>query len=111
MHVHERLVRSPRPLHDDRTSSTQWIYNDDVVSPSREPDPSECYSASGLVGVLLLSAFLCAPLLLVTWIVACFWVFAKIMGNPDGTERKDDGRTAVLGVTHWWQRWLAYARR
>lgn len=65
----------------------------------------------GLITVLILSAFLCIPLLPVTGIVACFWVFAKMLGNPDGTERNDDGRAAVLGVTHWWQRWLGYGRR
>ncbi|ODH12534.1 hypothetical protein ACO22_08170, partial [Paracoccidioides brasiliensis] len=50
-----------------------------------------------LVLIHLLSPFLLAPLLLATWIASFFWVFAMIVGNPDGTERRDDGRVAVLG--------------
>ena len=34
-----------------------------------------------------------------------------ILGNPDGTERKDDGRAAVLGVNRWWQTWLRKGRK
>lgn len=34
-----------------------------------------------------------------------------ILGNPDGTERRDDGRAAVLGVRNWWRIWLRKAGR
>ena len=34
-----------------------------------------------------------------------------ILGNPDGTERRDDGRAAVLGVRNWWRIWLRKADR
>lgn len=74
-------------------------------------DPSEGFSVSGLIVVLLLSSFLSLALLLLAWTAAFFWVFALLLGNPDGTERKDDGRAAVLGVCRWWQRWLGKARR
>ena len=60
---------------------------------------------------MLLSSFLSIGLHLLTWVLACFWIFTVILGNPDGTEKKDDGRVAVLGVMKWWQRWLGYARR
>jgi len=43
---------------------------------------------------------------LAVWTAAFFWVFAMVVGNPDGTDRKDDGRAAVLGVNAWWTSWL-----
>jgi hypothetical protein len=52
----------------------------------------ECYSVGGLLMVLLLSSLLSIAFLLLAWTAAFFWVFAMILGNPDGTERKDDGR-------------------
>ncbi|EEH35755.1 hypothetical protein PAAG_00078 [Paracoccidioides lutzii Pb01] len=64
-----------------------------------------------LILIHLLSPFLLAPLLLAMWIASFFWVFAMIVGNPDGTERRDDGRVAVLGVRNWWAGWLGRGRR
>jgi hypothetical protein len=61
--------------------------------------------------VLLLSSLMSFGLLLLAWTAAFFWIFAMILGNPDGTERKDDGRAAVLGVSRWWQLWLGRARQ
>lgn len=107
LHVHERLV-GLNPPHR-RSSANQWIYDDpDTSSPV---DPGEGFSVGGLIAVLLLSPFLSLALLLIAWIAAFFWVFAMVLGNPDGTERKDDGRAAVLGVCRWWQMWLSKARR
>jgi hypothetical protein len=60
--------------------------------------------------VLLLSPFFSIAILLLAWTAAFFWVFTMMMGNPDGTERKDDGRAAVIGVCKWWRAWLAKAR-
>lgn len=71
----------------------------------------ECYSVGGLLMVLLLSSLLSIAFLLLAWTAAFFWVFAMILGNPDGTERKDDGRAAVLGVCRWWHLWLDRARK
>ncbi|KAI9934876.1 hypothetical protein ASPWEDRAFT_175601 [Aspergillus wentii DTO 134E9] len=108
LHVHERLV-CLRQSNSFRSSSSQWIYNDpDRSSPS---DPSDDYSIGGLIAVLLLSSLLSIAFVLLVWTAASFWVFAMILGNPDGTERKDDGRAAVLGVSRWWQRWLGKARK
>jgi hypothetical protein len=45
------------------------------------------------------------------WIAASFWVFALVMGNPDGTERGDDGKAAVLAVRNWWEGRLLSAVR
>ncbi|KIW14022.1 hypothetical protein PV08_06803 [Exophiala spinifera] len=45
------------------------------------------------------------------WIVAVFWLFAIVMGNPDGTEKRDDGRATVLMLRDWWEKCLLYAVR
>lgn len=62
------------------------------------------------IAVLLLSPFFSIAILLLAWTAAFFWVFTMMMGNPDGTERKDDGRAAVIGVCKWWRTWLAKTR-
>ncbi|KAL5003468.1 hypothetical protein BDV10DRAFT_180595 [Aspergillus recurvatus] len=98
LHIHERLIglRPPSAYNDGEQSSA-----DDI---------GEGYSVAGLIMVLLLSSLMSFGLLLLAWTAAFFWVFAMILGNPDGTERKDDGRAAVLGVSRWWQIWLGKAR-
>ncbi|KAF4207541.1 hypothetical protein CNMCM8980_006015 [Aspergillus fumigatiaffinis] len=101
LHIHERLVRLRR--------STESIYND--TEHSSRAEAMECYSVGGLLMVLLLSSLLSIAFLLLAWTAAFFWVFAMILGNPDGTERKDDGRAAVLGVCRWWHLWLGRARK
>lgn len=111
LHIHERLIRvRKRPR--CRSSSAQWIYNDSDESLASESNKS--YSVPGLILVLILSAFLCIPLVLAAWTAAFFWIFAMVLGNPepDDTEReKDDGRAAVLGVSKWWAKWLSKARK
>jgi len=64
-----------------------------------------------MILVHLLSPLFIIPLLFAAWIAAFFWIFATILGNPDGTERRDDGRAAVLGVRNWWRAWLGRAKR
>lgn len=49
--------------------------------------------------------------MLAVWTAAFFWIFAITLGNPDGTEKGDDGRAAVLGVNGWWQKWLRKSRK
>jgi hypothetical protein len=66
--------------------------------------------------VCLLLVHIVSPILslgnaVAAWIVAVFWLFAIIMGNPDGTERRDDGRATVLMLRDWWERCLLYATR
>ncbi|OJJ47085.1 hypothetical protein ASPZODRAFT_44929, partial [Penicilliopsis zonata CBS 506.65] len=104
LHTHERVVYARKPGRS--TPSTQTVYRRHSCTSTSLGD----LSPGGLLLVLLLSAFLCIPLVLATWTTACFWVFAAVLGNPDGTERRDDGQTAVLGVGKWWQRWLSKAR-
>ncbi|KAJ5133189.1 hypothetical protein N7526_004554 [Penicillium atrosanguineum] len=111
LHIHERLV-CMRPPTSDRSSSTQWIRSETTSDqPSMLADSTRYYKVGTSAGVLILSPFLSIAILLCAWTAAFFWVFSMVMGNPDGTERKDDGRTAVLGVCKWWRTWLGKARK
>jgi hypothetical protein len=64
-----------------------------------------------LVLVHLLSPFISFGVAVAAWVAAIFWFYAAILGDPDGTNGKDDGRAAVLGVRAWWERWLKRALR
>jgi hypothetical protein len=69
------------------------------------------YKPSSLVMVYLVAPLLSIGVAIAAWISASFWVFAITMGNPDGTERRDDGRATVLGVRNRWERFLLSAVR
>lgn len=62
-----------------------------------------------LIAIHLASPLISIGVAVAAWISAAFWVFAVIMGNPDGTERRDDGRDAVLVVRNWWESFLLMA--
>jgi hypothetical protein len=103
-------MRSPS---SHRSSSTQWIHAelDSDDQPATLADTSRDYAVGMSILVLILSPLFSIAILLFAWTAAFFWVFTMVMGNPDGTERKDDGRAAVLGVCKWWQTWLGKARK
>ncbi|KAJ5375715.1 hypothetical protein N7517_007721 [Penicillium concentricum] len=115
LHIHERLVCLQPPSVEDRSSSTQstqWIRSEpDSDQQSVLSEPSEVYAVIASFSVLVLSPLLSIVILLFAWTAAFFWIFSMVLGNPDGTERKDDGRTAVLGVCKWWRSWLCKARK
>lgn len=96
---HERLAQSSSSDNYRGHHTTSSIYS-----------PTNHFSAGGLILVLMVAPILSMGLLLAVWIAAFFWIFAMILGNPDGTEKKDDGRAAVLGVNGWWQTWLHKSR-
>ena len=56
-----------------------------------------------LIAIHVASPLVSIGVAVAAWVSAAFWVFAVIMGNPDGTERRDDGRDAVLAVRNWWE--------
>jgi hypothetical protein len=79
-------------------------------------EPSEDNYNVDYKPISLITVYLAAPILslgvaIAAWISASFWIFAIIMGNPDGTERRDDGRATVLGVRNRWERYLLSAMR
>jgi hypothetical protein len=69
------------------------------------------YQPSLLIMVYFAAPLLSAGVAVAAWVSASFWIFAITMGNPDGTERRDDGRATVLGVRNWWERYLLSAVR
>lgn len=108
LHMNERIMQ-PRKSRHRRRSSQGTSSNDPYRSSPLSLTDS--YYPANLIYVLLLAPFLCLGLVLAAWTAAFFWVFTMMMGNPDGTERKDDGRAAVLGVTNWWRKWLNRAKK
>ncbi|KAI4277913.1 MAG: hypothetical protein L6R38_005354 [Xanthoria sp. 2 TBL-2021] len=54
----------------------------------------------------VLSPVYAAGIAVTAWVAAGFWFTALILGDPDGRDKKDDGRTVVLGVRRLWERWL-----
>ncbi|KAL6247969.1 hypothetical protein RBB50_005317 [Rhinocladiella similis] len=69
------------------------------------------FSPACLVLIHLISPLISLGNAVAAWIVAVFWLFAIIMGNPDGTEKRDDGRATVLMLRDWWEKCLLYAVR
>ena len=82
-----------------------------LCAPSVDEAHTFDFSPSLLVLVHLVSPLLSIGVSLATWVAAAFWLFALMMGNPDGTERGDDGRATVLAVRDWWERFHLYAVR
>ncbi|KAK2756778.1 hypothetical protein FQN54_005224 [Arachnomyces sp. PD_36] len=121
LHIHKSLIGShrhppstdPPPISSPYTSYSTRPSADSSTPTHRSPPPipplpppKPTYSLPKLILVHLFSPVLSLGLLLASWTAAFFWVFAMILGNPDGTERRDDGRAAVLGVRNWWRAWL-----
>ncbi|KIW58157.1 hypothetical protein PV05_02704 [Exophiala xenobiotica] len=69
------------------------------------------FSPACLVLIHLVSPIISLGNAIAAWIVAVFWLFAIIMGNPDGTEKRDDGRATVLMLRDWWEKCLLSAVR
>lgn len=69
------------------------------------------FSPTCLVLIHLVSPLISIGNAIAAWVVAVFWVFAIIMGNPDGTEKRDDGRATVLLLRDWWEKCLLFAIR
>ncbi|KAI4755681.1 hypothetical protein E4T52_12254 [Aureobasidium sp. EXF-3400] len=66
-------------------------------------------SVSSLLLVHALSPFTAMAVSLSAWAVAIYWVFAAMIGDPDGTEGGNDGRATVLGLRAYWEMWLCKA--
>lgn len=64
-----------------------------------------------LVLINLLSPIYALGIAISAWVAAAFWCYAAILGDPDGTDSKNDGVVAVMGVRWWWEVWLKRAVR
>lgn len=80
-----------------------------LCSPSLGRGSRQEYRPFFLVLTLLAFPFASIGVSIAAWVSACFWIFAAMMGNPDGTERGDDGRAAVMGVRGWCEKQLLRA--
>ncbi len=82
-----------------------------MYAPSVKDAYTFDFSPLALVVVHVVSPILSFGVAFFSWIAAVFWLFALVMGNPDGTEKRDDGRATVLGVRNWWEKFLLHAIR
>ena len=64
------------------------------------------YHTFMLAAVHILSPFLSFVMMFAAWTLAVYWVSSKIVGDPAGQDRRDDGKETVLGLRRWWERWL-----
>ncbi|KAL8783711.1 MAG: hypothetical protein Q9213_004450 [Squamulea squamosa] len=64
-----------------------------------------------LILINILGPVYAAAIAVTAWVAAGFWFTALILGDPDGRDKKDDGRTVVLGVRRLWERWLVRGLR
>lgn len=80
-----------------------------MYAPSIDDVFSFQFAPAMFVAVQLVSPIVSIGVMFAAWISGAFWVFAIIMGNPDGTERRDDGADAVIAVRNWWEKYLLQA--
>jgi len=64
------------------------------------------YHAGMLTAIHLLSPLLSLGMMLVAWVVAMYWASSMAVGDPSGTDKRDDGRETVLTLRNWWECWL-----
>jgi hypothetical protein len=81
------------------------------LEPGGYDSPNIEYKPASLITVYLVAPILSIGVAVASWVSASFWIFAILMGNPDGTEKRDDGRATVLGVRNRWGRFLLSAVR
>ncbi|KAI9677718.1 MAG: hypothetical protein M1829_002490 [Trizodia sp. TS-e1964] len=76
-------------------------------------DPPTTYHPPSLILLHIVLPFLALGVAAAAWTVAFFWLYAAVLGNPDGRERGDteggDGRMAAVNVQRWWEKVLYQA--
>ena len=74
------------------------------LPPHANEDAS--YHTFMLAMVHILSPFLSFIMMFAAWVLAVYWMSSKMVGDPAGQDRRDDGKETVLGLRRWWERWL-----
>ncbi|RMZ75661.1 hypothetical protein DV737_g5191, partial [Chaetothyriales sp. CBS 132003] len=82
-----------------------------ICAPSATTAHDFDFSAPRLMLVHLALPIVSLALAFFAWVAAVFWLFALMMGNPDGTEKRDDGRATVLGARNYLEKYLLSALR
>ncbi|KAK4635265.1 hypothetical protein CLAFUW4_02301 [Fulvia fulva] len=77
------------------------------LTPHADEDTS--YRPGMLLVVQLLSPFLSLGMMVAAWVVAVFWLSSAVVGDPAGTDKRDDGKETVLVLRGWWETWLEKA--
>lgn len=74
------------------------------LAPHANEDAS--YHTFMLAAVHILSPFLSFIMMFAAWVLAIYWMSSKMVGDPAGQDKRDDGKETVLGLRRWWERWL-----
>ncbi|KAF2172978.1 hypothetical protein M409DRAFT_16929 [Zasmidium cellare ATCC 36951] len=74
-------------------------------------DEDSSYRTGMLLTVQLLSPFLSLGMMVAAWVVAVFWGASAVVGDPSGTDKRDDGRETVMALRNWWEKWLVRSMR
>lgn len=69
----------------------------------RPVEGEELYRAFWMLAVHLVAPVLSLGNAIAAWVVALYWALAKMVGDPSGIDKKDDGVEAVLGLTRCWE--------
>lgn len=68
---------------------------------------SSSHNSPLLILVNLLAPIYAIGIMIAAWVAAGFWFFGAILGDPNPEKDKEnDGRTTVLYVRDWWEKWL-----
>ncbi|RMZ90700.1 hypothetical protein DV736_g2078, partial [Chaetothyriales sp. CBS 134916] len=86
-----------------------WNHLRLIYAPSAKKAHGFDFSAPRLMLVHLALPIVSLAMAFFAWVAAVFWLFALMMGNPDGTEKRDDGRATVLGARNYLEKYLLTA--
>lgn len=104
-----RLIHKQSPFGDQIIRAVAPMFKNHLELMYAESVDHACeweFLPGMLIFMHLVSPLISIGVAAVSWVTAAFWVFTSIMGNPDGTERRDDGADAVLAIRNWWERCL-----
>lgn len=79
------------------------------LPPHADEDTS--YRTGMLLAVQLLSPILSLGVMIAAWVVAVFWISSAVVGDPAGTDKRDDGKETLLALRSWWENWLVRSMR
>lgn len=82
-----------------------------LCAPSVDNAHNFEFSTTRLILIHVVAPALSVCFAFFLWIAAVFWLFAITMGNPDGNEKRDDGRATVLMARNKWEKFLLLALR
>lgn len=79
------------------------------LPPHADEDLS--YRPGMLLVVQFLSPFHSLGIMLASWVIWIYWISSAVVGDPAGTDKRDDGRETALMLRDWWEGWLVKSMR